>query len=113
MQRILPVSRSLPLFGVERTRDIERRAGAALPAHELMRRAGRAVARLALALAPHAQRAWIAAGPGNNGGDGLEAAVHLRAAGRQVTVSFAGDASHLPDDARDALARAQAAGVDI
>ena len=48
-----------------------------------MRRAGLAVARLALALAPHATRVWIAAGPGNNGGDGLEAALHLqRPAGR-------------------------------
>jgi hydroxyethylthiazole kinase-like uncharacterized protein yjeF len=113
MHRILPASRSLPLFGVERTREIEGRASASLEPYALMRRAGRAVARLAVAVAPHAERVWIAAGPGNNGGDGLEAAVHLQAAGRQVTVSFIGEASHLPEDARDAFARAQAAGVAI
>jgi hydroxyethylthiazole kinase-like uncharacterized protein yjeF len=103
----------LPLHGVERTREIERRAGAALPAHALMQRAGLAAARLALALAPHATRVWVAAGPGNNGGDGLEAALHLQAAGRQVRVSLTGDPAHLPDDARAALARAQGAGVAI
>jgi NAD(P)H-hydrate repair Nnr-like enzyme with NAD(P)H-hydrate epimerase domain len=74
MQRVLPPSRSLPLFGPQRTREIEQEASAALPPHTLMRRAGLAVARLAMALAPHAQRVWICAGPGNNGGDGLEAA---------------------------------------
>jgi len=113
MHRILPAPRSLPVFGVERTRDIERRAAAALPPHTLMRRAGLAVARLALAVAPHAERVWIAAGPGNNGGDGLEAALHLRTAGRRVRVTRVGGSAHLPDDARDALERAREAGVDI
>lgn len=111
MQRVLPPSRSLPLFGVQRTRELERHAAAALPPHTLMRRAGLAVARLALAVAPHAQRIWIAAGPGNNGGDGLEAAVHLLAAGKQVHVTLAGLPERLPADARDAFDRARAAGV--
>ena len=71
------------------------------------------MARLALALAPHAECIWVAAGPGNNGGDGLDAAMHLRAAGKHVQVTLQADASRLPDDARDALARAQAAGVHI
>src|SRR3977135_3434795 len=74
MQTILPTTRSLPLFGVDATRTIEAQAAATLPPHTLMRRAGHAVARLALALAPHASRVWIAAGPGNNGGGGLEGA---------------------------------------
>ena len=113
MQRILPPARSLPLFGVEHTRAIERRMSAALPPHALMRRAGAAVARLALALAPHAQRVWIAAGPGNNGGDGLEAATQLLAAGKAVQVTLVCDVKRMPDDARDALTRAQAAGVNI
>src|SRR5204863_3733969 len=106
MQRVLPASRSLPLFGVERTREIERRASASLPPHTLMRRAGLAVARLAIASAPHAGRVWVAAGPGNNGGDGLEAAFHLQAAGKRVQVSLVGDAARLPADTADALARA-------
>jgi len=68
---------SQPLYRVAMTRQIERRAAAVLPPHTLMQRAGLAVARLALALVPNAGRIWIACGPGNNGGDGFEAALHL------------------------------------
>lgn len=78
-----------------------------------MRRAGIAVAKLALALTPNAERVWIAAGPGNNGGDGFEAALHLQRAGKRVQVSVVGDAARRPADATAALARAQAAGVAI
>ena len=113
MQRILPNTEALPLFDVAQTRAIEQAAMASRPPHTLMRRAGLATARLALAIAPHAARVWIAAGPGNNGGDGLEAALQLRQWGKQVDVSFIGDAASLPDDAQDALARAQMAGVRI
>lgn len=111
--RILPADRAWPLHAAAATRRIEQRATAALPAHSLMRRAGDSVARLSLALAPHAHRVWVAAGPGNNGGDGLEAALQLQAAGRQVSVTWLGDAARLSADAKDALARAQAAGVHI
>jgi hydroxyethylthiazole kinase-like uncharacterized protein yjeF len=113
MQRILPLSRSMPLFGIEQTRRIEEEAAASLPPHALMQRAGQAVARLGLALAPHAARVWVAAGPGNNGGDGLDAAIHLLAAGKNVHVTLLGDTQRLPDDARDALQRARAVGVAI
>ena len=108
---VLPTQREWALFDAAQTRSLEQRAAAALPAHTLMRRAGEAVARLALAIAPHAQRVWIAAGPGNNGGDGLEAAVHLRGWGKDVAVALIGDPGALPADAQAALARAQAAGV--
>jgi len=111
MQRVLPITQALALFDVAATRGIEQRAAASLPPYTLMARAGEAVARLALAVAPHAQRVWVAAGPGNNGGDGLEAACHLRRWGKDVTVSLIGDAAALPVDASAALARAQAAGV--
>ena len=113
MQAILPPSQRLPLFGTATTRAIEQRGAESLAAHALMQRAGEAVARLALALAPHARRVWIAAGPGNNGGDGLEAAVHLQRWGKQVVVTLAADAQRLPHDAKAAWARAQAAGVVI
>ena len=115
MQRVLPpaASSSLPLCGAALTREMEQRAAATLPPHTLMRRAGTAVARLALAVAPHAQRIWVYAGPGNNGGDGLDAAIHLRAAGKNVTVRLLGEEARLPADASDALARARAAGVAI
>ena len=113
MLPVLPLTRDLPLFDAAQTRTLERRAGAALPPRTLMRLAGDSVARLALALAPHAQRVWIAAGPGNNGGDGLEAAIHLLRFGKTVELSLIGDAAALPADAADAYARAQAAGLRI
>jgi hydroxyethylthiazole kinase-like uncharacterized protein yjeF len=78
-----------------------------------MRRAGAAVARLAIAVAPHARRVWIVAGPGNNGGDGLEAAVHLQAARREVRVTLLQGRGVTPPDAADALTRARSASVPI
>jgi hydroxyethylthiazole kinase-like uncharacterized protein yjeF len=113
MQPVLPLTRELALLDAAQTRALEQHASTSLPPHALMRRAGESVARLALALAPHAQRFWIAAGPGNNGGDGLEAAIHLLRWGKAVEVSLIGDAAGLPDDAADAFARARAAGVRI
>jgi hydroxyethylthiazole kinase-like uncharacterized protein yjeF len=113
MQRVLPAAKELPLFDAEASRRVEAHRTAQVPAHTLMRQAGEAVARLAMAIAPHAPRVWIAAGPGNNGGDGLEAAIHLLRSGRQVRVTLSGDRAALPADAVDALGRAEAAGVSI
>ena len=113
MQRVLPAPRELPLFDLPASRRIEAQETARFPNHTLMRRAGEVVARLALAVAPHARRVWVAAGPGNNGGDGLEAAIHLLRAGREVEVTLHGDAAALPTDAAAALSRATAAGVTI
>ena len=76
-----------------------------------MQRAGLATARLALALAPHARRVWIAAGPGNNGGDGLEAATHLHAWGLNPVVTWLGGPDSAPPDARASWQRAVQAGV--
>ena len=76
-----------------------------------MRRAGLAVARLAMALAPHARTVWIACGPGNNGGDGFEAAAQLRARGFEVVVTSIGDPARLPPDALASLQTAREAGV--
>ena len=100
-----------PLHSVLATRQIEQAAQVSLAPHTLMQRAGLAVARLALALAPHARTVWIACGPGNNGGDGLEAAVHLRAWGKRVCVTWLGDPARLPPDALAALHRARAADL--
>lgn len=112
MQRIL-ADRPYALLDVAATRALEQQAAAALPPHTLMQRAGLAVARLALAVAPHAQRIWIACGPGNNGGDGLEAALHLNAWGQRVTVTLDGDPGRLPADAAASLARVRQAGIAL
>jgi len=112
MQAILPAVADHALHGVAQTRAIEQAALDRQPRPALMERAGEALARLAIALAPHSQRIWIAAGPGNNGGDGLEAALNLRHSGRQVDVTLHA-AANPPADAQAALQRAQAAGVAI
>ena len=101
------------LFNVAATRRLEIAAAAALPPHTLMQRAGLAVARLACALAPHARTVWIACGPGNNGGDGLEAALHLQRWGRQPIVTWLGNEAQAPHDTRAAYERARDAGVSI
>lgn len=103
--------RPWPLFDVQATRRIEHAAAALLPAHALMQRAGLAVARLALAISPHARSVWIACGPGNNGGDGMEAALHLRQWGREVTLTLEGRPESLPPDAAAAWARCAQAGI--
>ena len=100
-----------PLFNTAATRRMEQQAAATLPPHSLMQRAGLAVARLAQALAPHARTVWLACGPGNNGGDGLEAAMHLQRAGRRVVVTWLGTPEHAPADARQSWQRALAEGV--
>jgi hydroxyethylthiazole kinase-like uncharacterized protein yjeF len=110
-QRVQPAPHGWPLHRSDAARAIERSALANTAPHALMRRAGEATARLALAIAPHAHTVWVAAGPGNNGGDGLDAAIHLQRAGKRVAVALLGNADLLPADAADALARARDAGV--
>ena len=112
-QRIVPGDVPAHLHDVRASRAIEAAALARHAPHLLMQRAGTAVARLALAVAPHARRVWVASGPGNNGGDGLVAARLLRHAGLTVQVTLYDDAQRLPDDARQALADAAQAGIDI
>lgn len=110
---ILPSRQRWPLHDATASREVERAWLAATAPFELMARAGFAVARLALAVAPHAESVWLACGPGNNGGDGLVAARHLKAAGRRVRVSLVGDAARMPPDAARALQEAREAGVAI
>lgn len=112
MQRVTP-DRPWPLFDIAAVRRLEQAAAAALPPHTLMQRAGLAVARLALAIAPHARPVWVACGPGNNGGDGFEAAMHLKRWGKEPVVTWLGEEARMPDDARRSLQRALAVGVRI
>ena len=111
MQQIT-AAHSQPLFDIATTRRIEQLTAANLPPHALMQRAGLAVARLAMSIAPHAQCVWVACGPGNNGGDGFEAATHLHRWGKQVVVTWTGAGLRgLPPDANAAHQLALSAGV--
>lgn len=110
MQRVTS-GQPQPLHGAAATRTLEAALATTLPPHTLMQRAGLATARLALAIAPHARTYWIACGPGNNGGDGLEAAMHLQQWGKTPLVSWLGTPATAPADARASHARAVAAGV--
>ena len=112
MQRIVPGPMHA-LYTSTSTRALETTVAASLPPHTLMQGAGLATARLALAIAPHAQTWWIACGPGNNGGDGLEAAVHLLQWGKTPLVTWLGAAETAPVDTRASHARAVAAGVQF
>jgi ADP-dependent NAD(P)H-hydrate dehydratase / NAD(P)H-hydrate epimerase len=113
MQKITS-AHSHSLYDVAATRRIERVVAGTLPPHTLMQRAGTAVARLTMALAPHAQSIWIACGPGNNGGDGFEAAAQLHFWGKNVTVTrIEPGPKGLPPDAAAALQKAIAAGVSF
>ena len=102
------VKTSQPLYRAADLRRIEW-AAASQP---LMQRAGRAAADLALELCGDCTGAiLVLAGPGNNGGDALEAARLLHAQQVEVHTVFPGDAGRLPPDAAAAWQRFSAAGL--
>ncbi|MEO7242324.1 MAG: NAD(P)H-hydrate dehydratase [Variovorax sp.] len=104
------------LHDVGATRRIEQTAAASLPPHTLMQRAGLAVARLTQAVAPHSRVVWVACGPGNNGGDGLEAALQLHAQWHRAidtVVTWLGDPARASSDTLSALQRVRSAGIAI
>jgi len=93
------------------SRALEQAVSTQLNPHALMQRAGLAIARLAMAMTPHARVIWIPCGPGNNGGDGFEAARHLRIWGKHPVVTCLEPRSQPPADALAARTRAMDAGV--
>ncbi|HYD97353.1 MAG TPA: NAD(P)H-hydrate dehydratase [Noviherbaspirillum sp.] len=102
------------LYTVSEIREIERESLASLPPGTLMQRAGKATARAALGLlhaSPADARVLVLAGPGNNGGDALEAAASLAENGVDVTVLLCADSGRLPADACRALQRARSGNV--
>lgn len=99
------------LYTVAEIRRIEQAALASLPAYTLMQRAGSAAAEYARQLL--ANRAGDMAilalvGPGNNGGDALEAASQLAHAGLNVAICLSSEPKQLPTDAQQALQAAHA-----
>src|SRR5262245_61704455 len=99
-----------PLYTVDGVRALEAAALKRDPRANLMERAGRAAAELALELAGDAGRAvLVLAGPGNNGGDAFEVATHLKRGFHRDDVVFTFDAATLPRDAVAALATWNAA----
>ena len=110
MRKIDP-AQPQPLFGVAATRCLEQDLQKQLPPHTLMQRAGLATANLALAIAPHARCIWIACGPGNNGGDGLEAACKLHRLGKTVVVTWLGNPAQATPDSLASYQSATLAGV--
>lgn len=104
------------LYAVAQLRAIEQAAMAALPPYTLMQRAGTAVASAVadlLAGGGLPAPVLVLAGPGNNGGDALEAAAQLHVQRIPVQVWMVADADRLPPDARTAHARAIAQGVSF
>jgi hydroxyethylthiazole kinase-like uncharacterized protein yjeF len=96
-----------PIYSVAEIRAIEQAAAASLPEGTLMQRAGQAAAVAALELL-RGSAVLVLAGPGNNGGDALEAAANLAQAGVEVViVHLAGSTTPAPETVR-ALARARA-----
>jgi hydroxyethylthiazole kinase-like uncharacterized protein yjeF len=110
---MVTASADLRIYSVTRVRDIERTAMAALPDGTLMSRAGAATAQLALSLltSGNPDPVLVLAGPGNNGGDALEAAALLAQRGQRVLVVLMADPQRLPKDAQAAYQRALSAKV--
>jgi hydroxyethylthiazole kinase-like uncharacterized protein yjeF len=96
-----------PLYQSAGVRALEQAAQPASP--PLMERAGLAAAQWARELAT-GKDVLVIAGPGNNGGDAFEIAVHLKRWFYRVCVVFAGEREKLPVDAAGALAKWEATG---
>ncbi len=100
-------SADLRIYSVAQIRDIERAALSTLPAGTLMQRAGAATAALASTMLKGSDATiLVIAGPGNNGGDALEAAALLAASGKPVAAVLLADPQRLPPDAKAAWQRA-------
>ena len=103
-----------PLYSVARIRTIEERELAANPPGTLMARAGKAAAAMLLQLFGNRTepRILFLVGPGNNGGDALEAA-SLVADMAQASALCMHDPALLSGDARHAYDKARRSGIEF
>src|SRR5882672_12703212 len=100
---------ALPIYTTPAMRKLEELAAPA--SGTLMERAGASAAEFARSLCSDTAKAvLVVAGPGNNGGDAFEVAVHLKRWFFRVSVVFAGERDRLPEDARRALGKWEDAG---
>lgn len=103
-----------PVYTAAEIREIERAAQAATPGLSLMARAGRAAFEVARRiLGERGKSVLVLAGPGNNGGDAFEVAVHLKSANHRVALVFTGTPESLPSDAATALAKWRDTGGEL
>lgn len=121
---ILPSSfQGLPVVTAARMQELDRKAAAlGVSTETLMENAGRGVAeevlefaRRALGLPPSGLRVVVCCGRGNNGGDGLVAARHLKAQGAEPFVFLVAakeDRVYAPEVAAN-LERAKSGGVPV
>jgi ADP-dependent NAD(P)H-hydrate dehydratase / NAD(P)H-hydrate epimerase len=96
----------LPVLTAAETEALDRETEArGTPVAELMERAGRAVARSAVALAggAYGRRAVVVCGKGNNGGDGLVAARYLAGWGMGATAVLLGEPESMRGPAAESL----------
>ena len=103
----------IPLFTPAQVREMDRRVIAAgTGSLQLMERAAGHLARAVLRAAgrSYGLRVALLCGKGNNGGDGIAAARHLRVAGAWPVVCLTGDAADLSADAAVQLTRWRAVG---
>src|SRR5712671_4924860 len=102
----------MPAFPIYATQAIRKLEELAAPASgTLMERAGLAAAEFARGICGDtAKSVLVIAGPGNNGGDALEVAAHLKRWFFRVRVVFSGARDNLSKDARAAFAKWEAEG---
>ena len=103
----------IPLFTPDQVRQMDQRTIAAgTPSTALMERAAGHLARAVLSVAgrSYGTRVALLCGKGNNGGDGIAAARHLRDAGAWPVVYLLADPGDLSDDAAVQLHRWRAVG---
>lgn len=103
-----------PVYRTAELRAVEGQAFALPDPPPLMARAGLAAAECARAMAADRNGpVLVLAGPGNNGGDALVLARHLREWWFEVSVVFTGDPAKLPADGRAAFDAWRAAGGEV